>query len=95
MNSFKWLNSSAFLRAISHARQPMRSFVVSKIVPAATGAVIFGMGCMSKSCVCMGIFTLHAQSDPDARHWLQLCVAPFLPLRLVGHQMGTHSFGIS
>lgn len=49
MNSLRRLTSSAFTRTISHTRQPMRSFVLTKIVPVAMGAAVFGMGCMGKS----------------------------------------------
>lgn len=50
MYSVKRLKRPAFVRDISRTRQPIRSFVVSKIVPVATGAALFGMGCMSKFC---------------------------------------------
>lgn len=50
MNSFRRLKRSAFVRDIRGTRQPIRSFIVSKIVPVATGAALFGMGCMSKFC---------------------------------------------
>lgn len=41
--------SSAFVRTTSHARQPIRSFVVSKIVPVAMGDAVFGWGGLGKS----------------------------------------------
>ncbi|KAH8765606.1 hypothetical protein F5883DRAFT_522860 [Diaporthe sp. PMI_573] len=49
MNSIRRLASSAFFKTAGHIRPPMRSFVSSKLVPAATGAAVFGIGCMMGS----------------------------------------------
>lgn len=76
MNSFRRLTSSAFVRSISHARQPIRSFVVSKIVPVAMGAAAFGMGCMGQS-FHKPIFTFQHKRSPGATVGLTFALRSF------------------
>lgn len=63
MNSIRRLASSAFFKTAGHIRPPMRSFVSSKLVPAATGAAVFGIGCMSRF-LHQPIHTLQAFGTP-------------------------------